>query len=57
MARFDYTYYSLSVNNLDAETSDAKAHEPNTVFNEQRDNAIIENCKIMILVSKILKLI
>jgi hypothetical protein len=43
--RFDYTYYSLSLNNIDAETSDALAHEPNLVFNEQRDVALITDCE------------
>ena len=43
--RYDYTYYSLSLNNIDAETQDATTHEPNLVFNEQRDVALITSCE------------
>jgi len=45
MSRYDYEYYSLSVNNLDAQTHDITTHEPNTVFNEKRDSPIISKCE------------
>jgi len=45
MSRYKYEYYSLSVNNLDAQTHDITTHEPNTVFNEKRDSPIIANCQ------------
>ena len=45
MSRYEYEYYSLSVNNLDAQTHDITTHEPNTVFNEKRDEPIIEKCE------------
>ena len=45
MSRYDYEYYSLSVNNLDAQSHDITTHEPNTVFNEKRDGPIISKCE------------
>ena len=45
MSRYDYEYYSLSVNNLDAQTHDETTHEPNTVFNEKRSEPIISKCE------------
>jgi len=45
MSRYDYEYYSLSVNNLDAQTHDEKTHEPNTVFTEKRSEPIISKCE------------
>jgi len=45
MSRYEYEYYSLSLNNLDAQTHDITTHEPNTVFNEKRDSPIISKCE------------
>jgi hypothetical protein len=44
MSNYEYEYYNLSVNNIDSETSDATAHEPNLTFYERRQSSIIENC-------------
>ena len=45
MSRYDYEYYSLSVNNIDAQSHDEKTHEPNCIFNEKRDSPIISKCE------------
>jgi len=46
MARYEYEYYSLSLNNIDEETKgDGTVHEPHLKFEEQRDGPIIENCE------------
>ena len=45
MTNYTYEYYNLSVNNIDAETTDTTTHEPNLIFYEQRESAIITNCE------------
>ena len=43
MTSFDFEYYNLSLNNIDSETGDQFSHEPDLVFSEERDTAIIKN--------------
>jgi len=42
MTSFDFEYYNLSLNNIDSETEDQFSHEPDLVFSEERDTAIIK---------------
>jgi hypothetical protein len=43
MANYEYEYYNLSMNNIDSETNDEFSHEPDLVFNEERDSPILNN--------------
>ena len=57
MSRYDYEYYSLSVNNLDAQTHDITTHEPNKSLMKSETAQLLQNVKIMILVLIISRLI
>lgn len=43
MTNYEYEYYNLSMNNIDSETGDEFSHEPDLVFNEERDSPLLVN--------------
>ena len=42
---YDYVYYNALINTIDQESDDTYTHEPDLVFNEIRDGAIITDCE------------
>jgi hypothetical protein len=42
---YEYVYYNALINNIDLESDDTYSHEPDLVFNEMRDGAIITDCE------------
>ena len=42
---YEYVYYNALINNIDQEIADTYTHNPDLVFNEMRDGAIITDCE------------